>query len=91
MPIDENKFDEFTGVLEGGLLASMGEYDEDDKEADKVWASVDDYMDERRRVRSSRSRSPRGSSKGSRGSSPPWLCPAMSCARPWEASRGYCN
>jgi pre-mRNA-processing factor 6 len=80
VPIDENKFDEFNGVLEGGMLANMGEYDEDDKEADKVWAGVDDYMDERRRVGSSRS--PRGSSKGSRGSIPPWLSPAVACARP---------
>jgi hypothetical protein len=40
----------FNGVLEGGMLANMGDYDEDDREADKVWDTVDDYMDERRRV-----------------------------------------
>jgi hypothetical protein len=48
--VEEHKFDAFNGVLEGGMLANMGDYDEDDKEADKVWASIDDYMDERRRV-----------------------------------------
>ena len=27
-----------------------GEYDQDDREADKVWDEIDDHMDQRRRV-----------------------------------------
>jgi len=33
-----------SGVFAGGT------YDEDDKEADRVWESIDNFMDERRRV-----------------------------------------
>ncbi|GAB2233747.1 hypothetical protein Droror1_Dr00002976 [Drosera rotundifolia] len=47
---DENqKFDEFEGN-DVGLFAS-GEYDEDDKEADAVWESIDKRMDSRRKER----------------------------------------
>ncbi|KAL8142470.1 hypothetical protein V2J09_015502 [Rumex salicifolius] len=47
---DENqKFDEFEGN-DVGLFASA-EYDEDDKEADAVWAAIDDRMDSRRKDR----------------------------------------
>ena len=35
---------------DAGVFAG-GEYDEDDKEADRVWEAVDAHMDERRRVR----------------------------------------
>jgi pre-mRNA-processing factor 6 len=45
----ENKeFDAFMGN-DAGMFAH-GEYDEDDKEADRVWESIDNFMDERRRV-----------------------------------------
>jgi pre-mRNA-processing factor 6 len=27
-----------------------GQYDEDDREADEVWESIDNFMDDRRRV-----------------------------------------
>eukprot|EP00877_Chromochloris_zofingiensis_P003752 jgi/Chrzof1/13378/Cz07g30230.t1 len=47
---DEVKFDEFMGN-DAGMFANFGEYDEDDKEADKIWESIDNFMDERRRVR----------------------------------------
>ncbi|KAG9445376.1 hypothetical protein H6P81_016716 [Aristolochia fimbriata] len=47
---DENqKFDEFEGN-DMGLFASA-EYDEDDKEADAVWESIDKRMDSRRKDR----------------------------------------
>ncbi|KAJ0976730.1 hypothetical protein J5N97_012204 [Dioscorea zingiberensis] len=47
---DENqKFDEFEGN-DVGLLASAG-YDEDDREADAVWESMDKRMDSRRKDR----------------------------------------
>jgi pre-mRNA-processing factor 6 len=45
---DENKFDEFMGS-DAGVFAG-GQYDEDDKEADQIWESIDNFMDERRRV-----------------------------------------
>ncbi|GFR44314.1 hypothetical protein Agub_g5438 [Astrephomene gubernaculifera] len=45
--LDDTKFDEFMGN-DAGVFAT-GEYDEDDKEADAVWESVDNFMDERRR------------------------------------------
>ena len=48
--LDDTKFDEFMGN-DAGVFAATGEYDEDDKEADAVWESVDNFMDERRRVR----------------------------------------
>lgn len=35
---------------DAGMFAG-GTYDEDDKEADRVWDSIDNFMDERRRVR----------------------------------------
>ena len=44
---DENgKFDNFMGN-EAGML--VGKLEDDDKEADAIWESVDDYMDQRRR------------------------------------------
>ncbi|KAK9089353.1 hypothetical protein Scep_028435 [Stephania cephalantha] len=47
---DENqKFDEFEGN-DVGLFASA-EYDEDDREADQVWESIDKRMDSRRKDR----------------------------------------
>ncbi|XP_078440246.1 pre-mRNA splicing factor-like protein [Wolffia australiana] len=47
---DENqKFDEFEGN-DMGLFASA-EYDEDDKEADAIWESIDQRMDSRRKDR----------------------------------------
>jgi pre-mRNA-processing factor 6 len=36
---------------DAGALAATGQYDEDDKEADEIWEAVDNFMDERRRVR----------------------------------------
>lgn len=48
--MDDSKFDEFMGN-DAGVFANMGEYDEDDKEADAVWESVDNFMDTRRRDR----------------------------------------
>ena len=45
---DDEKFDEFMGS-DAGMFAG-GTYDEDDKEADRVWDSIDNFMDERRRV-----------------------------------------
>ncbi|GLC38459.1 hypothetical protein PLESTB_001727900 [Pleodorina starrii] len=46
--LDDTKFDEFMGN-DAGVFAATGEYDEDDKEADAVWETVDNFMDERRR------------------------------------------
>lgn len=48
---DESKFDEFMGADTALLAGTTGEYDKDDKEADDIWAKVDDFMDDRRRVR----------------------------------------
>lgn len=48
--MDDSKFDEFMGN-DAGALASFGEYDQDDREADAEWDRVDDIMDERRRDR----------------------------------------
>ena len=48
--VDDSKFDEFMGN-DAGALASFGEYDQDDREADAEWDKVDDIMDERRRDR----------------------------------------
>lgn len=45
---DETKFDEFMGS-DAGVFAG-GQYDEDDREADKIWEEIDNFMDERRRV-----------------------------------------
>eukprot|EP00191_Tetraselmis_sp_GSL018_P019287 CAMPEP_0177592198 /NCGR_PEP_ID=MMETSP0419_2-20121207/8425_1 /TAXON_ID=582737 /ORGANISM="Tetraselmis sp., Strain GSL018" /LENGTH=893 /DNA_ID=CAMNT_0019083035 /DNA_START=192 /DNA_END=2870 /DNA_ORIENTATION=- len=47
---DDAKFDAFLGN-DAGVFASAGEYDEDDKEADEIWASIDARMDERRKDR----------------------------------------
>ena len=33
----------------GAFARGQGEYNQDDREADKVWDDVDDYMDQRRR------------------------------------------
>ena len=49
---DDSKFDEFMGADTALLAGTTGEYDKDDKEADEIWAHVDDFMDDRRRVRS---------------------------------------
>ena len=38
-PEDETKFDEFMGN-DAGALATFGEYDQDDKEADEVWEEL---------------------------------------------------
>ncbi|KIZ00965.1 splicing factor, component of the U4/U6-U5snRNP complex [Monoraphidium neglectum] len=46
---DEQKFDAFMGA-DAGVFAG-GEYDEDDREADRIWEGIDDHMDERRRRR----------------------------------------
>jgi hypothetical protein len=32
-------------------MFAYGEYDEEDREADRIWEGIDDHMDERRRVR----------------------------------------
>ncbi len=48
---DDSKFDEFMGADTALLAGTTGEYDRDDKEADKIWAKVDNFMDDRRRVR----------------------------------------
>jgi hypothetical protein len=34
---------------DAGVFAG-GQYDEDDREADQIWESIDNFMDERRRV-----------------------------------------
>lgn len=52
---DKQEFDEFMGS-DAGMFAG-GQYDEDDKEADRVWESIDNFMDERRRVRAALSQS----------------------------------
>ena len=49
--LDETKFDEFMGSDNALLAGTTGEYDKDDKEADDIWAHVDSFMDDRRRVR----------------------------------------
>ncbi len=48
----------WNNILDIGLILrtasgvfATGEYDEDDKEADAVWDQIDNFMDERRRVR----------------------------------------
>ena len=43
------QFDAFQGGDAGIFAARKGEYDDDDREADEIWASVDDHMDSRRR------------------------------------------
>ena len=46
----ETRYDEHGNIAEAGLFAD-GAYDDDDREADAVWAAVDDRLDERRRDR----------------------------------------
>ena len=54
-PVDDEpdqqpaQFDAFQGGDAGIFAARKGEYDDDDREADEIWASVDDHMDSRRR------------------------------------------
>eukprot|EP00854_Cymbomonas_tetramitiformis_P014314 gene14314-16926_t len=48
-PQEKQEFDEFQGN-DAGIL-SIGEYDEDDREADDIWEKIDDHMDGRRRDR----------------------------------------
>lgn len=43
------KYDEWSGY--GGSLFAMGDYDEEDKEADEIYASIDKHMDMRRKSR----------------------------------------
>lgn len=45
----EQPFDHFLGSDKGAF--AYGEYDQDDKEADAVYAAVEDTMDQRRKVR----------------------------------------
>ena len=45
--LDDSKFDEFMGN-DAGALATTGEYDQDDQDADDVWAQIDSHMDNRR-------------------------------------------
>jgi pre-mRNA-processing factor 6 len=45
----ESNFDEFSGY--GGALFADAAYEQDDREADSIWESVEDKMDERRAVR----------------------------------------
>lgn len=45
----QQEFDHFMGA-DAGMFA-YGDYDEDDKEADEIYAHVDDVMDKRRKVR----------------------------------------
>ncbi|CAH8490022.1 unnamed protein product [Dicrocoelium dendriticum] len=45
--LNESNYDEFTGY--GGSLCSKDPYEKDDQEADAIYASIDDRMDERRR------------------------------------------
>ena len=48
-PDPPNQFDEFQGG-DAGIFAKKGaEYDDDDLEADAIWQSVDDHLDERRK------------------------------------------
>lgn len=48
---DENQFDEFMGSDAALLAGTAGEYDKDDREADEIYATIDEFMDGRRRVR----------------------------------------
>ena len=47
-PERQGEFDAFQGG-DAGIFARGGEYDDEDKEADAIWASIDDHMDSRRR------------------------------------------
>ena len=55
VPVDDEpaeppvQFDEFQGGDAGIFAKRVGEYDDDDREADAIWDSVDNHMDERRR------------------------------------------
>lgn len=44
----QQEFDHFMGADAGAF--AYGDYDEDDKEADEIYASVEDIMDKRRKV-----------------------------------------
>lgn len=46
----ESNFDAFAGYA-GSLFDSTTPYDQEDKEADQVWDSIDTRMDSRRRSR----------------------------------------
>jgi PRP1 splicing factor, N-terminal len=48
---NQQEFDHFMGADAGAF--AYGDYDEDDKEADEIYASVEDIMDKRRKVRTS--------------------------------------
>lgn len=45
--LNESNYDEFTGY--GGSICSKDPYEKDDAEADEIYSSIDDRMDERRR------------------------------------------
>jgi pre-mRNA-processing factor 6 len=45
----ESKYDEWAGY--GGSLFAYGDYDEEDREADEIYGSIDRHMDGRRRRR----------------------------------------
>ncbi|CAH8673989.1 unnamed protein product [Schistosoma rodhaini] len=45
--LNDSNYDEFTGY--GGSLCAKDPYEKDDQEADAIYASIDDRMDERRR------------------------------------------
>jgi pre-mRNA-processing factor 6 len=47
--LNDANYDEFSGY--GGSLFSSGPYDADDREADNIYESIDDRMDDRRRER----------------------------------------
>ena len=38
------------GWCAGALAVGFGEYDQDDREADRIWDEIDDHMDQRRRA-----------------------------------------
>ena len=41
---------EALGWCAGALAVGFGEYDQDDREADRIWDEIDDHMDQRRRA-----------------------------------------
>ncbi|VDD79393.1 unnamed protein product [Mesocestoides corti] len=46
--LNESNYDEFTGY--GGSICSKDPYEKDDEEADEIYASIDERMDERRKT-----------------------------------------
>ncbi|VDL89024.1 unnamed protein product [Schistocephalus solidus] len=46
--LNESNYDEFSGY--GGSICSKDPYEKDDAEADEIYSSIDDRMDERRRT-----------------------------------------